>query len=524
MRARYGLWLLAMLSACSAVPGAGGPSQFMPDGAGDAALMLDSGSADAATADAHRDAAGMDAATGDDAAVVVTPGDAGSDSGSDGRTDAGSDAGTDAGNVVPLPCDEGLSGTDCSGRTADYGRRIKIMENLADPDVIALADDRYVLSGTGSGVDFPLLESSDLISWTRVGTYNPSSADPNHDYCFCWAPDIVRVDGTLYFYFSAHRGPKGGTSCPPPQGFDVTTYRAASTNGSLAFGVPELLFQGLGGAQSRTQSGCPGGGCGLAIRIDPTVYSGRLYYVYFDSGNNIGSVALNNSSDFRAHAGPADWTLSAFEEAINEGPELLERNGRAYMFLSAAWFDSQYATFYVMGDSVAALNRNLPLRRLTTPVRRGNGSLAETHGHNSVATRRGETFNFFHVGVFNTGGGLIRRDTYRQRIAWNPDGTAMSQNQVQVSWNQLGGGNSYSLDLVLRDGSTVGPCIAVGRIGQSTATTFTGICPDAADRLVHKSLVAAFRLYASSGGPFMQVGETPYDGYSDTSTIVASPP
>ena len=136
--------------------------------------------------------------------------------------------------------------------------------------------------------------------------------------------------------------------------------------------------------------------------------------------------------------------------------------------------------------------------------------------------RRGETFNFFHQGVFDAAGALIRRDTYRQRIAWNDDGTAISQNQVEVSWNSLGGGNRYSLDLVLRNGTVIGPCIAVDRIGQNPSTTFTGVCPDAGDRLFHKSEVRAFRLYASPGTTFTQVGEAPYDGYSDAVNITAS--
>ena len=51
----------------------------------------------------------------------------------------------------------------------------------------------------------------------------------------------------------------------------------------------------------------------------------------------------------------------------------------------------------------------------------------------------------------------------------------------------------------------------------------TGVCPDAADRLVHKSEIAAFRLYASPANVFVQVGETPYDGYSDVVNIVAAP-
>ena len=61
-------------------------------------------------------------------------------------------------------CDEGFGAPDCSARNADYGRRLKIAENLADPNLIKFSDDRHVLSGTGTGTDFKFLEPRDLVT------------------------------------------------------------------------------------------------------------------------------------------------------------------------------------------------------------------------------------------------------------------------------------------------------------------------------------------------------------------------
>lgn len=430
-----------------------------------------------------------------------------------------------ASGVASCACDEGFDPPDCAVKNALYGQRFKVVQDLADPDVLELGGGTYLLSGTGpTARQFDFYTSSDFAAWTHSATYDPSAADPAYDYCDCWSPEIVDSGGKLSLYFSAYRGPNGATACPPPPGSDHTVFRADSADGTPSFGVPQLLFQGQGGAQSRTQSGCPAGGCGLAMRIDPAVYDGRIYYVFFDNGNNIGSVSMTNPTDFVLHTGPAGWTLPSYEESINESPEVFAHDGRYALFFSGAWYNSQYATFYVTASSGTALTRALPVHRLTTPVRRSNGTLAETHGSNSVVTRLGDAFNFFSLGVFNSGGQLIRRDTYRQRLVWKSDGTLMSQNQVTLSWNSLGSGYNYSLDLVLRDGSVIGPCIAVGHIGQNTSTTFTGICPDAVDRLVHKSEVQAFRLYASQSTVFSQVGETPYDGFSDVVNIVAFAP
>jgi hypothetical protein len=300
----------------------------------------------------------------------------------------------------------------------------------------------------------------------------------------------------------------------------VTTYRARSEGASLDFGKPEPLFQGSTGARTYTAAGCPPQGCSRAIRIDPSVDEDRLYYVYFGDGtNSIASVALSNPLDIRLHTKP----VNAYEEKINEAPELLAFNGRRYMFFSGGFFNSQYATFYLMGNTSADLTRaNGPVHRLTTPVRRKNGKLVETHGHNAVAVRRGEAFNFFHIGVFDAAGNLTRRDTWMQRLMFNPDGTAISQNEIRVSWNGLGPGHVYSLDIQRQDGTFIGPCISAGTIGAQTSATFTGICPDAGDLLVHKAEVIGLRLYASkNGGPFQRVGDVAYDGYSDVINLAA---
>jgi hypothetical protein len=108
-------------------------------------------------------------------------------------------------------CDEGFEAPDCFTRSADYARRTKVAEGLADPDVIELGDDRYVLSGTGSGFDFEFLESRDLVVWSHAATYDPGAADPGHDYCFCWAPSMPSTSRGVHS--SVHRF-KGGVVPP----------------------------------------------------------------------------------------------------------------------------------------------------------------------------------------------------------------------------------------------------------------------------------------------------------------------
>jgi hypothetical protein len=396
-------------------------------------------------------------------------------------------------------CDEGFEGPGCLQRNADYGARFRVLDGLADPDVLRLSDDQYLLSGTRAPtVNLPLYTSSDLKAWTLAKTYSPASVDPAHDYCWVWAPDLSQTQQK---------------PAPQPGGHHLP---CGAPLGTLDFGAPQPLFEGTSGPRTYRSRSCPPEGCDRAIRIDGTYdpEDDRLYYVFFDRGNNVASFPLSNPGAILHHTLP----VHPFEEGINEGPELFRRAGQRYLFFSSGHFKGQYAMHYVVGGSANELTRQRSLRRLSTPVVRRDGKMAETHGHNSITTRHGEAFNFFHVGIFDASGALVRRDTWRQRMIFRPDGSAVSHNAVRVRWGQLPGAR-YSLDLVLRDGTVVGPCIDAALIGSEPAVTFTGICPGSNDRLIHKSAVAAFRIYWSTTGIWNTYAEVPYDGVSDAAYV-----
>jgi hypothetical protein len=147
-------------------------------------------------------------------------------------------------------------------------------------------------------------------------------------------------------------------------------------------------------------------------------------------------------------------------------------------------------------------------------MRNASGALIQSHGHNTVVDRRGEYFNIFHVGAFQPAGTFTSRSTYKQRVAFKPDGSMASLNQVNVRWTR-NAGYSYSLDLVLRDGSVVGPCLDVNQLGTSNEVTFNGVCPSAGSRMVNKGDIAAFRLFYSNNGVWGANVQTDYDGGAD---------
>ncbi|RKH20659.1 glycoside hydrolase [Corallococcus praedator] len=415
------------------------------------------------------------------------------------------------GGTVPAP-EEVSSAALAAGDNA----RTLVMPWLADPEVYKENDDLFFLTGTGNGVVLPLYESNDLTAFRFKRDYNPSAADPTYDYCFLWAPDLNKSNGAYQLHFSAHRVPNGA-ACPPA-GQEVTTFVATAPDLNLNFGAPQPLNANTTWPRTSTATGCLPQGCNRNIRIDSATYNDVadrwFFYVWFDRGNNISSFNMAAPGTVYNHAGPAVFATPAHEEGINEAPEVFKRNGIYYLLFSGGWYNSQYAMYYVMADSIPQLTRARAVRRLSLPLRNSAGKLVQSHGHNVIVERRGEYFNVFHVGAFDTAGNLTSRSTYMQRVGFKPDGAMTSLNQVSVRWNKLNG-YSYSLDVVLRDGSVIGPCSSVALLGQSNKTVFDGVCRSAGDRVVTKGDIAAFRIFYAINGAWGAFVEKAYDGISD---------
>jgi glycosyl hydrolase family 43/SH3 domain-containing protein len=395
-----------------------------------------------------------------------------------------------------------------------------LVSGLADPGVLKDSDNLFFLSGTyGNTLSLPLFQSTDLQTFTLKRTYNPSAIDSRYDYCALWAPDLSKHNGVYWLYFSAYRVAKGA-ACPG-SGVEPTTFRASAADSTLNFGVPESINAGTTYARTRPEFGCPAEGCDHVIRIDSNRFDDGtaqwLFYVWFNPtlGNTISSFRLESPAQLIQNAAPS----GALEQGVNEGPFAFQRGGRYYLFLSQGSYDSKYAMSYLMSSSVADLTRARALRRHSTPVVASDGRLLENHGHNAIVERLGQYYNVFHMAEFDSTGKYTgRRSTYIQPIDFRADGSIVSLNTADVRWNALPG-YSYSLDVVLRDGTWVGPCIGAGTLGTSTATTFTGVCPGANNRLVHKSDIATFRLYYSNDGTWRNFVDQAYDGGTDRVSI-----
>jgi xylan 1,4-beta-xylosidase len=177
-----------------------------------------------------------------------------------------------------------------------------------DPTVLDAGGTFYASATSASWAPvFPLFRSTDLVHWQRIGSIleqAPKWANGNF-----WAPELVRWSGRFYAFYSASR--KGGRPC-------IGVAVAARGEGPWTDKGPVL---------------CKPGG---TIDVDPvTNADGTRWLVYKNMGTGNG-IAAKRFSVLRMKAVGHEYPLlgpdAAWEQGTTEGPEVVARNGRWYLF------------------------------------------------------------------------------------------------------------------------------------------------------------------------------------------------
>ncbi len=84
-----------------------------------------------------------------------------------------------------------------------------VQTDCADPGAIRVGDRFYLSCTGGTGDDrFPIYQSDDLVSWTRVGWVFPAGNRPAWAEGHFWAPELHAIPGGFAVYFSALSGGK----------------------------------------------------------------------------------------------------------------------------------------------------------------------------------------------------------------------------------------------------------------------------------------------------------------------------
>jgi predicted NBD/HSP70 family sugar kinase len=248
----------------------------------------------------------------------------------------------------------------CGGGAAKTFRNPVYNRDFPDPFVLHVGDTYYAYATNGNGSNVQTASSKDLVHWTA----GPDALPKLGSWAFpgsTWAPEVsARPDGTYVLYYTASSGTQciGRAVAKSPQGPFVD-----------GFDSPLVCQKGSGGS------------------IDPDPSGG--YFYWKNDGNSIGKTthiwAQRLSADGLRLVGPRRAIErngdQAWEGAVVEGPEMIRRGGRYYLFYSGdAYNNDSYAVGYATCGGPLGPCKDAP----ENPILK-TGCRAHGPGHNTFA-------------------------------------------------------------------------------------------------------------------------------------------
>jgi beta-xylosidase len=269
-----------------------------------------------------------------------------------------------------------------------------------DPMAALTGVDYYAY---GTGTNFPILHSTDLVHWASAGTAFTSATFPKWSTGNPWAPSVLVMPVTatrpcpsfpglalgapcFYFYYTGRSAFPGGPNCV-----------GVATSNRPDGGFVDLGVLSNGVTTSRGEVGC-GDAAGYS-NIDPAPFvdaDGRAYLLFETGRDAAGNVAATISAIRLApdlvHAtgnrvalltGTQAWEQRGADKIV-EGPWLHRHRSSYYLFYSGGDFQTNYAMGYAVGPS--------PLGPFTksgaNPILKGNSAVVGPGGGSVVTGPR----------------------------------------------------------------------------------------------------------------------------------------
>jgi beta-xylosidase len=274
-----------------------------------------------------------------------------------------------------------------------------IANDCPDPGVMRDGDTYYLTcTHTGGAGIFPIYSSTDLVSWTRVGSILPDRPAWANDRF--WAPEIHKVDQNRY-----------------------VAYFTASTRSDNRLSI---------GAAIATNPAGPYTDIGEPLIYDPTpgvidahyfrASDGRRFLTWKRDGNAVGQstpILLREvASDGITLQGPTSTILTndrAWEGAVVEGQWIVEHDGYFYLFYSGNGYASpSYGVGVARSTSATG-----PYTKAAAPILRTN-AVWDGPGHGAVILGpSGDWVHVYHGWQKGRVGQSPGRQVLVDRVTWS---------------------------------------------------------------------------------------------------------
>jgi len=378
--------------------GAGGGAGMSLPGRGGGTTEGSGGSGAAGTTSGGGGTGGsLDAAMGGTSTGGIASGGAPGGSGGAPGTDAGTSSPERADARPVIDVAEEAPAADAQSLP---GTNNPVLSGLyADPNIVVF-DGTFYLYPTTDGVDgwgatsFTVFSSTNMVKWTRGGVILDVPTALTWATGHAWAPSIVRVASTYYFYFSADSQLGVATGSSPTGPFKDALGKPLATTGQY-------------GPQS----------------IDPYAFIDEdgTPYLYFGSASGGLRMAKLNANMTSFSETPTNISPSGAGGTL-EGSAVFKRKGTYYLVWSEG--DTRTAT-YQMAYARASSPKG-PFTRLATILQQdtAGGILGPGGGTVLGIPARDEYYLAYHRFKIPGGDGT-HRETCIDRMTFNTDGTVV---------------------------------------------------------------------------------------------------
>ncbi len=300
--------------------------------------------------------------------------------------------------------------------------------NFPDPFVLkvcgryyAYATDSEEKPTQGTPV-FPILTSTDLVSWHEVGKAMSALGSPYYLY---WAPEVTICNGQFFLYYAVHNAEEFAASirvavADSPEGPFIDSGHEL-TRSQTSWAIDPHVFRDQDGQSYLymtieyldSSTGFVGSGNAVDRLLDPFTLEGKLTRV------TPPSQAWQLYEAQRSTKGGIDWYTV-------EGPTVLQHRRKYYeMFSGGCYYRDNYAISYATSDVPRGPNGLHDTSWQDWQGRTGHAFLVQGNqhvlspGHNSLVLSPNNTEQYIAYHALQSN--MLDRYAYLDRLFWHGD-------------------------------------------------------------------------------------------------------